>query len=225
MDFGILEMINRRKKEGLNAIIAEIKTYSPKYGDLLGNRDPLEILEIYHRCRVAGISYITARGFRGDFKVLKEICKNSQLPVLRKDFILSKSEIERTAEAEASAVLLIARLLTNKTPEFADYALEHGIEPLVEVHNLSDLDFLSERMRIVGINNRDIFSLELDDGDVSNTERIAKKINAECIVSESGISTISDLKRALRFADAALIGTAFMRAKNTEEFVKSFVEG
>jgi indole-3-glycerol phosphate synthase len=44
-------------------------------------------------------------------------------------------------------------------------------------------------------------------------------------VSESGISTISDLKRALRFADAALIGTAFMRAKNTEEFVKSFVEG
>ena len=102
------KMIDLKKREKLNAVVAEIKVYSPKHGDLLKGRDIMEILEVYERCRCAGISYITEKNhFKGDFEVFRKICKNSELPALRKDFIVTKDEIEKTAEAEGDAVLLI----------------------------------------------------------------------------------------------------------------------
>ncbi len=127
MDFGLSYEIKIRKKQRVNPVIAEIKVFSPKHGDLLGKRDPLKILEAYEKGGVAGISYITAREFKGDFSLFKRICREANLPVLRKDFIFNKVEVEKTAEAEASAILLIARFLKEKTPEFVDYALEHGL--------------------------------------------------------------------------------------------------
>ena len=138
MDFGLSRAIRDCKK---NAIIAEIKVYSPKYGDLLRNRNPFDILKAYERAGAVGISYITEpKHFKGDFELFKKICKESSLPVLRKDFITSKEDIERTAEAEGSAILLIARILKDKTAEFVDYALEHGLDTLVEVHSIDDIN-------------------------------------------------------------------------------------
>lgn len=225
MDFGLRDSIIRKKKEGLNPIVAEIKVYSPKHGDLLRGRDPLRILEIYEKCGVAGISYITAPEFRGDFNLLREICRATELPVLRKDFIKDKGEIERTAEAEASAILLIARLLKDRLADFVDHALEHGLEPLVEVHSVEDISTaVKTSTPLIGINNRDISRLETDDGTVELTKRLSPLIPERFIkVSESGIVTLRDLKIALRYADAALIGTAFMKAEDTESIVKRFV--
>ncbi len=225
MVFGLGDMIELRKKEGLNPIIAEIKIYSPKHGDLLRGRDPLEILKVYERCRVAGISYITSHIFKGNLKMLEKICNESNLPVLRKDFILSKEEIELSASMGVSAILLIARILGEKTAEFVDYALEHGLEALVEVHTIDDVKIVeSTKASIVGINNRDISKLEVDNGDVELTKRLSPLIRDRIKVSESGIMSLDDLRIALRYADAALIGTAFMKAEDTEAVVKSFVE-
>ncbi len=225
MVFGLGDMIELRKKEGLNPIIAEIKIYSPKHGDLLRGRDPLEILKVYERCKVAGISYITSHIFKGNLKMLEEICNESNLPVLRKDFILSKEEIELSASIGASAILLIARILGEKTAEFVDYALEHGLEALVEVHTIGDVKIVeSTKASIVGINNRDISKLEIDNGNVDLTRRLSPLIQNKIKVSESGIMSLDDLRIALRYADAALIGTAFMKAEDTEAVVKSFVE-
>ena len=228
VDFGLSTAIKLRKKEGANPIIAEIKVYSPKYGDLLGSRDPIDILRAYERAGVVGVSYITeSKYFKGDFDLFRKICRETDLPVLRKDFVTSKDEIERTAEAEASAILLITRILGEKTAEFVDYALEHALDPLVEVHSLSEVEIANEtRTTMIGINNRDISKLERDDGTVELTERLCGFVRDGVVkVSESGISSIEDLKRALRCADAALIGTAFMKAENVEEAVKAFVEG
>ena len=144
VDFGLSTAIKHRKREGANPIIAEIKVYSPKYGDLLGDRDPIDILRAYERAGVVGISYITEpKYFGGDFKLFRKICRETDLPVLRKDFITSKNEIERSAEAEASAVLIITRILGERTAEFVDYALEHGLETLVEVHSLDEIRIVS----------------------------------------------------------------------------------
>jgi indole-3-glycerol phosphate synthase len=221
------DMVRAIKECKKNAVIAEIKVYSPKHGDLLKGRDEIEILRAYEKAGAAGISYITeASHFNGDFKVFKKICSKSELPVLRKDFILSKHEIERTAEAEASAILLIARKLGEKTAEFVDYSLEHGLDTLVEVHNASEIEIAEQtKAAMIGINNRDISKLEVDDGDVSLTEKLARLIPANRIlISESGISSVEDLRRALKHADAVLVGTAFMKAKDIEKVVKSFVE-
>ncbi len=209
-------MVKLRKKEGANPVIAEIKVYSPKHGDLLrGGRDPpLDILRIYERSGVAGISYITANEFKGgNFDTLRQICNETDLPVLRKDFITSKGgEIERTAEVGASAILLITRILGGeKTAEFVDYALDHGLDTLVEVHSIEEARIANEtNTTMIGINNRDIAILERDDGNVELTERLCRHVRGGDVVrvSESGIRSIDDLKRALKCADAALIGTA-----------------
>jgi len=216
-----------KKKENKNPIIAEIKVHSPKYGDLLRGRDEIDILRTYEDAGVVGISYITDKKyFNGDFNIFKKICASTELPVLRKDFITTKGEIERTAEAEGGAILLIGRLLKDKTAEFVDYALEHGLDTLLEVHNREEIDIAREtNTTMIGVNNRDISKLELDDGTVSLTAKLSKYIPKNVIfVSESGIASIDDLKIALRYADAALIGTSFMKSDNTLEFVKSFVE-
>ncbi len=225
--FGLSDAIKLRKKERRNPIIAEIKVYSPKYGDLLRGRDPLNILKIYEKCGVAGISYITAKEFGGDISTFKTICRESNLPVLRKDFITSRNEIEKTAELEASAILLIIRILKDKTSEFVDYALDHGLETLVEVHTKTDVKIANEtKTPMIGINNKDILKLEMDAGNIELTEKLCRFVRDDVVkISESGIMSIKDLKRALKCADAALIGTAFMLAKDTEKIVKAFVEG
>ena len=210
-----------------NPVIAEIKVYSPKHGDLLRDRDPIKILRAYENAGAVGISYITEpKHFKGSFDFFKKLCNLTYLPVLRKDFITTKHEIERTAEANGSAVLLIARILKENTAEFVDFALEHGLDTVVEVHSVEDIRLaVQTNSTIVGINNRDISQLEKDDGTVSLTKRLAPLIPDRYVkLSESGIKTLEDLKLALRYADAVLIGTAFMKADNTEEFVRSFVE-
>jgi indole-3-glycerol phosphate synthase len=211
-----------------NPIIAEIKVHSPKYGDLLKGRSEMDILRIYEEAGAVGISYITDKQhFNGNFEVFKKICENTELPVLRKDFLTTKDEIEKTASAGASTVLIIARLLKEKTAEFVDFALECGLDTLVEVHNTEEIEIAkSTNTTMIGINNRDISKLELDDGTVSLTENLADLIPKDRIlVSESGIANLTDLNTALKYADAALIGTSFMTAENQKEFVKSFVEG
>lgn len=223
----LCDMIKRGKLQKINPIIAEIKIYSPKYGDLLRGRDPLSILKIYEQCGVVGISYITAPEFKGDFKLFQTLCRESSLPVLRKDFIIDKSEIKRTREAGASAILLITGLLKKRLPEFVDYALKQGLDTLVEAHTVDEIRLANRtETTMIGINNRDITKLEVDDGSVALTEKLQPEIKNEVIkVSESGITTLRDLSRALRNVDAVLVGTAFMMAKNTEECVRNFVEG
>jgi len=223
MDFGFVDSLKHAGRNGRNAVIAEIKVYSPLYGDLLRGRRIEDILGAYKSAGASAISYITAKQFKGDFGTLKQIIGMTDLPVLRKDFITQKDEIEKSAEVEVSALLLIARHLKDKTAEMIDSCFEHGIEPVVEVHHAEDLVF-AENAGVVLINNRDIDQMERDGGNVEVTARIAGKIKAKVKISGSGISSIDDLLFVLRHVDAALIGTAFMMAENTEKFVRKFVE-
>ncbi|WP_202320457.1 indole-3-glycerol-phosphate synthase [Archaeoglobus neptunius] len=219
---GFINSLKSVVSSGRNAVIAEIKPYSPIHGDLMKGRDVEDILQAYFNAGAAAISYITAADFGGSFETLRKICHLSELPVLRKDFIRDAAEIERSAGADVSALLLVARHLKDRTDEMVDLCFEHGIEPVVEVHHPEDLPF-ARNADVVLINNRDIDRMETDSGDVSVTARIAQRIN--CFkISGSGIGSIEDLLFVLNYADAALIGTAFMMADDTERFVRAFVE-
>ncbi|WP_290623347.1 MULTISPECIES: indole-3-glycerol-phosphate synthase [unclassified Archaeoglobus] len=222
MYFGFVESLKGVSRESKNAIIAEIKPYSPIHGDLLKGRRVEDILNAYERAGAAAISYITAKEFKGDFETLRKITELTELPVLRKDFIRDILEVERSADAGVSALLLIARHLKDKTAEFVDSCFEHGIEPIVEVHRPEDLVYV-KNARVVLINNRDIDQMEKDGGNTSVTAGIAGKIEGYKI-SGSGIATVEDLTFVLKYVDAALIGTAFMMAEDTESFVRAFVE-
>uniref|UniRef100_A0A7J2TI90 indole-3-glycerol-phosphate synthase n=1 Tax=Archaeoglobus fulgidus TaxID=2234 RepID=A0A7J2TI90_ARCFL len=216
MDFGFRHALRVKDR---NAIIGEIKCHSPTHGDLIRGRDPVEIARVYEKCGCCAVSYITSPVFRGNLRTLKEICREVGIPVLRKDFIKDRVEVERTCDAGADALLLIARILRDKTPEFVDLCFEHGLEPVVEIFDEEEIEF-AENAEVVLLNNRDIFNPS--DVRLERTLKLAPKIK-KIKIGASGIRRIEDLFM-LKFVDAVLIGTHFMVSENLESTVRSFVE-
>jgi indole-3-glycerol phosphate synthase len=224
----LVRAIRQRQEQGLFPVISEIKVRSEKEGDLLVGRDPFSLVREMATCPVAGISVVTEpHYFGGSEELLRRVTQSVSLPVLRKDFIDSPSQIEQSARDGAAAVLLIASLLEDgQIAELVDAARIHGLESLVEVHTMSDM----ERVRrlefdLLGINNRDIQVLEVDDTDVECTERLARYHDrTKPLISESSIASTDDVLRAGRAgADAVLVGTAVMRASNIPSLLKSMI--
>jgi indole-3-glycerol phosphate synthase len=122
-------------------------------------------------------------------------------------------------------VLLIVKLLGKRLPEFLRLARELGIEALVEVTTEDEVELaVSAGARLMGINNRDLETLEVD---LACTERLAPLVPGYVtLISESGISSRADVRRMLRAgADAVLVGTALMQADDVEQKVRELVGG
>ena len=135
------------------------------------------------------------------------IARKAKLPVLRKDFIFEERQL---AEVQADLVLLIAALGID-LDRFVNAARTLGMEPLVEVHTEGELEAaLKTDARIIGINNRNLNTLEVDLG---TFERLAPRAleAGVFLVAESGVHTREDALRMMRAgADALLVGTALM---------------
>ena len=125
--------------------------------------------------------------------------------------------MQESVELGASAVLLIASMLEKEQLfELIEAALMLGLEPLVETHSEAEIITVSElQLTIVGINNRNIVELEMDNGNVSTTEKLAGLVRPEVLViSESSIACSADVLRAIAAgAHAVLVGTTILRAK------------
>jgi len=135
------------------------------------------------------------------------IARKAGLPVLRKDFIFDERQLQ---EAQADLVLLIASLGID-LGRFVDLARAHGMEPLVEVHTGPELEeALKTDARIIGINNRNLNTLEVD---LETFERLAPRAKEAGVflVAESGVHTREDAQRMIEAgADVLLVGTALM---------------
>ncbi len=133
--------------------------------------------------------------------------RDSGLPVLRKDFIFSEGQLE---EVQADLMLLIASLGID-LDRFVDRTRAHGMEPLVEVHTQEELDSaLKTDARIIGINNRNLNTLEVDLGTFELLAPLAKEAGV-FLVAESGIQGREDSQRMMEAgADALLVGTTLM---------------
>jgi len=193
-------------------VIAELKRASPSRGVLRVDFRPAEIARGYEAAGAAALSVLTEEDFfSGSLEDLCQARAAVALPVLRKDFVIEDYQVYEAAAAGADAVLLIvAALGAGELPRLIELSHSLRLAALVEVHTEEELQrALDAGARIVGVNNRNLKTLEVD---LETSFRLREKIPATCpAVSESGIRTADDLKRlsAAGF-DAVLIGERFM---------------
>jgi len=225
------ESIRQRQAEGRLPVLAEIKVRSPKEGDLLRGRDPVELAHIYATGPVAGISVVTEpRDFGGSLDLLRSVAAGVDVPVLRKDFVTDRAGLEETVAAGAAAILLTVSMIVDR-PAFADLhdaARGLGLETLVEVHDAGELEWVRlEELEpdLLGINNRDIVRGEVDDGDVSLTEDLVQFVpEGWLVLSESAIAGPDDARRARDAgADAVLVGTSILQASDPAAAIDALV--
>ena len=204
------------------AVIPDIKCVSPKEGDLLRGRDPVEVARQLVAWGAPVLSVVTeSRHFGGSPELLRAIARQTGAPVLRKDFIKTRGQLEETLALGASAVLLIAAGVDEATlAALYQTALQLGLEPLVEVCTAEEMQLASTLgARLVGINNRNIQTLELDDGGPARTAQLAQLAPKHAVlISESGIVTAEDAKIAMQAgAHAILVGTVLWQAADMKE--------
>ena len=209
-------------------LIAEIKQASPSKGLLCPTFQPVRLARSYEASGAAAISVLTDEKFflgsLDDLVQVKRVTK--KLPVLRKDFIIDYYQIYEARAYGADAVLLIVAALTRSIlASFIKEVQALGMEALVEVHNEAELTTALEAgAEIIGINNRDLKTFEVD---LETTFRLLGRIpKNKVVVAESGIKTSDDLKRlALAGVDAALVGEALVTAADPGAAVKELRGG
>jgi len=164
--------------------------------------------------------------FKGQIEWISEVKKAVDLPVIRKDFVIDERQVYESKAAGADAMLLIAAILEeSQLKDLYDLCYELGMESLVEVHTLQELEkALRIGAEIIGINNRNLKSFGVDNSTFSS---IAQHIpDDKIVVAESGIHSREDLlymKNAN--ADAVLIGTHFMRATDPGKALAELIAG
>jgi len=197
-------------------LIAELKRASPSKGILAPHLDLFQVADIYAQNGASAISVLTdEKFFLGKLETLRELrfMRKSELPLLRKDFLIDQAQLYESRVNGADAVLLIAAALTDDRL-FADLhalALELGLTALVEVHNEAETEraLQLKDVRLLGINNRNLATFQVL---LETTERIRPIIPAEiAVVAESGIFTAKDVERLAKAdVDAILVGEALV---------------
>ena len=199
---------------GKPAVVAEIKKASPSKGVLRADFIPADIAQSYAEFGAACLSVLTDQQFfQGSIDYLKQARASCSLPVLRKDFIIDAYQVYESRVMGADCILLIAACLDDaQMKAFEALAQSLDMAVLVEVHGEAELErALRLETPLIGINNRNLNTFEVS---LEITLALMGKVPAErIVVSESGISTLDDVKR-LRDAkiNAFLVGEAFMRA-------------
>ncbi len=197
------------------SLIAELKRCSPSRGLIRPDFDAQSIALIYEKQAQAISVLCDDPFFGGSLLYLSQVRPITTIPLLCKDFILSDYQLWEARAYGADAVLLLASLLDPATIEtYLSIARQLGMEGLVEVHSEAELDgVLTTSARIIGINNRDLHTLQIDEERVF---LLAPRIREECrdslIVAESGYHLPEQIARLRGIADAVLIGTTLMKA-------------
>jgi indole-3-glycerol phosphate synthase len=212
--------------EGFN-IIAECKRRSPSRGVLRADYDPVAIAKAYADGGAAAISVLTEPTFfDGALEHLASVREAVDLPLLRKDFIVSEYQLLEAKAAGADAVLLIAAALRPaELKVLHDHATRYGLDALVEVHDARELAIAVDAgARIIGVNNRNLRTLQVD---VHASEALIADMPGDVVaVSESGLKDAADLERlrALGYR-AFLIGERFMTAHDPGKALSGLLDG
>ncbi|MBN2291201.1 MAG: indole-3-glycerol phosphate synthase TrpC [Pirellulales bacterium] len=194
-------------------LIAEVKKASPSKGVIRADFDPVEIARTYEKHGARCISVLTdVEYFQGSLDYLREVRAAVGLPVLRKDFVLDTYQVLEARTAGADAVLLIAECLDDEQlTTLYSSIVEHGMTPLVELFEPSNLDsVVGLGAKLIGINNRDLRTFTTD---LEHTIRLRSQIPSDrVVVGESGIRTHEDVRRLeAAGVGAMLVGESLMR--------------
>lgn len=201
------------KKPGMS-YICEVKKASPSKGVIAEEFPYLEIAKEYKEAGASAISCLTEPFyFQGSDQYLWEIASEVDIPVLRKDFVIDDYMILQAAAYGAAAVLLICALLDDtQLREYREMAEDLGMDALVEAHDAEEVErALKSGARIIGVNNRDLKTFEVDMANSINLRKLAP--DNVIFVSESGIRTVEDIKKLHdNHIEAVLIGETLMRS-------------
>src|SRR5258706_2961715 len=216
----LLSAIKRRRFGTHPSLIAELKRASPSKGILAPHLDLFQVAKLYIQNGASAISVLTdEKFFMGKLETLRELrfTKKSELPLLRKDFIIDEVQLYETRANGADAILLIAAALTDDTL-FADLhacALSLGLTALVEVHDEAETEraLKLKDVKLIGINNRNLATFEVS---LATTERLRPMTSPEItVVAESGIFTAQDVERLTKAnVDAILVGEALVTSED-----------
>ncbi len=208
------------------SVIAEIKRSSPSLGKIASIDNPVALAQKYIEGGSVALSILTEESkFAGSLEDIKLVRKAfPHIPILRKDFLIHPVQIEESAQAGASAVLLIVSILQEKTALLLEEAYQKNLDALVEVHNEEELQIaLQAGAKIIGVNNRNLKTFQVDS---STSERLISLIPSEITkVAESGLHSAQDVQRMYHLGyDAVLVGTALVQSKNPAQFISQMKE-
>lgn len=207
------------------SLIAELKKASPSRGLIRQDFDVAKLAGLYQEAGAQAISVLTEEDFfQGSLSFLQLAKDNTNLPILRKDFIMEPYQIYESRVFGADALLLIADILSkDKLIELMGISKELGLDCLIEVHNEKELKKVSSlKVPLIGINNRDLHSLEVD---FKITEKLFPLISKEkIVVVESGIKAYQDiLFLKILGASAVLIGEAIMGSQDVRQKIEEIM--
>ena len=210
--------------ESKTGIIAEFKRKSPSKGFINENANVEDVVVGYEQFGASVVSVLTDENFfGGSIEDLQQAKQFLTIPVLRKDFIVDAYQVYETKAIGADLMLLIAECLTKEeVHDLAKLAKEIGLEVLLEIHSEDQLEKVNEYIDLIGINNRNLKTFEVD---TEKSKQILKQLPEDLIkVAESGISNpevVKDLKAA--GFQSFLIGENFMKNENPGNAFHEFV--
>lgn len=198
------------------SLVAEVKRASPVKGEFLREMDIKTLAGIYEEAGARAISVLTdEKYFGGSLNDLKSVRGEVSLPCLRKEFIVDEYQIYEARAAQADAILLIVRILSDgQLREYLALAGDLGMAALVETHNAPEVErALAAGAHIIGINNRNLESFEVDLDTTLNLKRLVP--GGKVLVSESGITTREHVQRLDDGGvDAILVGEALVTSED-----------
>ncbi len=205
-----------------NGIIAEFKRRSPSKGPIHEDISPRDVVADYSNAGVSAISCLTDHDFfGGSLSDLREAAQYASVPLLRKEFIIDEVQILEARAYGASAILLIAAILTpDEARHLALTAQQLDLEVLMELHADNEVDYISQGVTVAGINNRDLRSFHVD---LDNSIRVSHLLPHNLPrISESGIHGVNDMLRLHNAGfDGFLIGECFMRQQKPGDACRS----
>lgn len=212
----IIQEIKKQK----NALIVEFKRFSPSVKNFNKIRSIQDTIEIYDKSKCCCISILTDKNFGGSLNDISIAKKLTNKPIIRKDFIIDKTQILESKLYGADAILLIAKILTRKQIEdLYQFANELNLDVLIEIESIHEISKIKNiKSSLIGINNRNLKEQKINIDKSINLSNLIK--NKNFIVSESGI----DIKNIKKIKEATniktfLIGGSILNSSNTLNYI------
>ena len=213
------------KKPELSGIIAEFKRKSPSKPTINLHADVMQVTTGYSSAGASALSVLTdVDFFGGNDEDIKQARSVNQIPILRKDFVIDPYQILEAKSLGADAILLIAEILTkSEIDELSKVAVDFGLEVLMEVHTSDQISKYHERIKNIGVNNRNLKTFTTD---IRYSMDIFPQLPSDTIkISESGLHDAATVASLKRFGfDGFLIGESFMKTEDPGKACADFIQ-